>query len=177
MVAIALMTLSMTAATLDVPAAQARAYQFLNAQHTVQLRGANVSLRLAHAEVSAVDAHSADYYVFNTSDDAAFIIVSGDDRAVRILGYGEGTLDMDNLPCNLKWWLDQYKEQMEYLLANPDEKVETGAALNDDESIVIAPMLTCNWSQSEPYYNQCPIYQGERCVTGCVASHVLLALS
>ena len=88
------------------------------------------------------------------------------------MGYGEGSLDMTNLPCGLQWWLDQYKEQIEFLLANPDEKVEKASAprLDSDGQLVIAPMLTCNWSQSEPYYNMCPLSNGERCVTGCVAT-------
>ena len=32
------------------------------------------------------------------------------------------------------------------------------------------PLLTSIWHQSKPYNGQCPIYQGERCLTGCVAT-------
>ena len=170
--AFVLLTMSMSAAPLDAPSAQARAHQFMTSHSVAKLTAGNTTLSLTHVEPSAVDSRCADYYVFNSSDGGAFVIVAGDDRAEEILGYGEGSLDMTNLPCNLQWWLDQYKEQLEYLLANPDEKVEKASAprLDSDGQLVIAPMLTCNWSQSEPYYNMCPISNGERCVTGCVAT-------
>ena len=167
-----LVTMSMIAAPLDAPSAQAKAYQLLNSHGVAKLNAGNSMLRLSHVESSAIDSRCADYYVFNSTDGKAFVIVAGDDRAEEILGYGEGSLDMTDLPCNLQWWLDQYKKQIEFLLANPNEKVEKASAprLDGNGQLVIAPMLTCIWSQSEPYYNQCPIYKGERCVTGCVAT-------
>lgn len=170
--AFVLVTMSMTAAPLDAPSAQAKAYQLLNSHSVAKLNAGNSMLSLSHVESSAVDSRCADYYVFNSTDGKAFVIVAGDDRAEEILGYGEGSLDMTNLPCGLQWWLDQYKEQMEFLLANPDEKVEKAFVprLDSDGQLVIAPMLTCNWSQGEPYYNMCPLSNGERCVTGCVAT-------
>ena len=170
--AFVLLTISMTAAPLDAPSAQAKAYQFLNSHSVAKLNTGNTTLSLSHVESSATDSRCADYFVFNAADGKAFVIVAGDDRAEEILGYGEGSLDMTNLPCNLQWWLDQYKEQIEFLIANPDEKVEKASSprFDGDGSLVIAPMLTCIWSQSEPYYNQCPMYKGERCVTGCVAT-------
>ena len=170
--AFVLLTMSMSAATLDAPSAQARAYQFLASHSVDKLNAGNSTLSLSHVESSAVNSRCADYYVFNSTDGKAFVIVAGDDRAEEILGYGEGSIDMTDLPCNLQWWLDQYKEQIEFLIANPDEKVEKASAprRDSDGQLVIAPMLTCNWSQSEPYYNMCPLSNGERCVTGCVAT-------
>ena len=170
--AFVLVTMSMSAASLDAPSAQARAYQFLTSHSVGKLNAGNSMLSLTHVESSAVDSRRADYYVFNSTDGKAFVIVAGDDRAEEILGYGEGSLDMANLPCGLQWWLDQYREQIEFLVANPNEKVEKASAprLDSDGQLVIAPMLTCNWSQSEPYYNMCPLSNGERCVTGCVAT-------
>ena len=170
--AFVLLTMSMSAATLDAPSAQARAYQFLASHSVAKLNAGNSTLSLSHVESSAVNSRCADYYVFNSTDGKAFVIVAGDDRAEEILGYGEGSIDMTDLPCNLQWWLDQYKEQIEFLIANPDEKVEKASAprRDSDGQLVITPMLTCNWSQSEPYYNMCPLSNGERCVTGCVAT-------
>ena len=79
----------------------------------------SASLKLAHAEPWTVDARMTDYYVFNTADGSAFFIVSGDDRAEGVLACGEGSLDMGDLPCNLRWMLGSYKEQLEWLHANP----------------------------------------------------------
>ncbi|MBR4830048.1 MAG: leucine-rich repeat protein [Muribaculaceae bacterium] len=169
--ALAVAAVSADAANIDASQAQAVARQFLASQTASKMMGPNMALKLLHAESSATASHIVDYFVFNTSNDAAFVIVSGDDRAEPILAWGEGTLDMNNLPCNMQRMLDQYKEQMEYLRANPTIEVKQRKQLSlNDESFYIAPMLTCIWGQSEPYYNQCPIYQGERCVTGCVAT-------
>ena len=165
--ALALLSVDTWAAEIDATAAQRVAQQFLASQSVGKLRAGGASLQLLHAEASVSLAGAADYYVFNTDDGGAFVIVAGDDRISDVLGYGEGSLDMTNLPCGLKWLLGSYREQMEYLLTHPSAEAE-GQLSHDSPTVM--PMLTCTWSQSEPYYNQCPIYQGERCVTGCIAT-------
>ena len=171
--AIALQAMIATAAVVDADQAQAWATGFLSSQAQGKLMSHRAPLMLAHAEKSALDAEKSDFYVFNTTDGSAFVIVAGDDRAESILGYGEGSIDMNQLPCNLKWMLDSYKEQIEWLHAHPAERVAVSEPYSD---VVIAPMLTCNWSQSAPYYNQCPEVEGQRCVTGCIATAMAQAL-
>ena len=126
-----------------------------------------VTLRQTHVEPSAVNPAFADFYVFNASDNSTFVIVAGDDRAREILAYGDGPFDMASLPCNVLWWLDQFRQQMEYLHAHP------GAICippQRQDSLVIAPLLTARWNQMRPYNDQCPELDGRRCVTGCVAT-------
>ena len=158
------------AAQVDVQTAQSQAAQFLASRQAGKLMSHAPSLQLAHAERSMASLTACDYYVFNTSDGSAFVIVSGDDRAATVLGYGDGRLDMSNLPCNLQWWLNQYKEQMEYLYAHPGLQVEAAPSITATDDNTVMPILTCNWSQSEPYYNFCPVVNGMHCVTGCVAT-------
>lgn len=158
------------AAQVDVQTARSQAVQFLASRQAGKLMSHAPSLQLAHAERSMASLAACDYYVFNTSDGSAFVIVSGDDRAATVLGYGDGALDMSNLPCNLQWWLGQYKEQMEYLYAHPGLQVEAAPSITADDENTVMPILTCNWSQSEPYYNYCPVVNGMHCVTGCVAT-------
>ena len=162
---------SMTAANVDSRAAQARAIQFLNSQSRTRFMASSANLKLAHAEASAVDAKCCDFYVFNY-DGGGYVIVAGDDRAEAILGYGYGTLDMNRIPANMKWWLDQYKQQIEFLIDNPKLKVqrlsESSAMLR--ASTVVQPLLSCEWDQMSPYWNQCPSYGGSTCLTGCVAT-------
>ena len=161
---------SAMAAQVDVTVAQSRATQFLASRQAGKLMSRGQSMQLAHAERSMASMAACDYYVFNASDGSAFVIVSGDDRAATVLGYGDGRLDMGSLPCNLQWWLDQYKEQMEYLLAHPGLQVESAPSITANDDNTVMPILTCNWSQSEPYYNYCPVMNGMHCVTGCVAT-------
>ena len=159
--------IGMSAATINVEEARSVAGRFMGSKAAGKLMRSVPELNLAYTEVSTAQLMQADYYVFNASDGGSFVIVAGDDRAEPILGYGEGTLDMNDLPCNLRCMFAQYKEQMEWLLANPGAKVGRNIPVND---VTIAPLLSSNWSQSKPYYNQCPIFQGEYSVTGCVAT-------
>lgn len=148
------------------------------AQHFVQSRSAgklmspshNVKMTLAHAEPSKTKMAAIDYYVFNASDGNSFVIVAGDDRAVSVLGFGQGSLDMTDIPCNMQWLLDFYQEQMDYLYEHPGLEVTKPAPSLNASAIEYVPMLTSDWSQGSPYNNLCPEHDGELCVTGCVAT-------
>lgn len=168
----AMMVICVKAEPVDALKAQTSAAQFIRSSVPTRMMASSPALRLAHAEPSVAHAGASDYYVFGVGEDAGFVIVAGDDRAEQVLAWGDGAIDMDNLPCNLAWILDNYKEQMEWLMAHPSAQVETPRQLlsTDGEPFVVASMLSCTWSQSEPYFNQCPEYNGERCVTGCVAT-------
>ena len=58
----------------------------------------------------------APFYIFNAKDKKGFVIVSGDDRTRPILGYADsGELQEDQMPENMKWWLDNLASQIEAL--------------------------------------------------------------
>ena len=162
---------TVSAANVDAVAAQARAVQFMNSQPGIRMMASTANLKLTHAEKSAVNAKANDYYVFNY-EGGGYVIVSGDDRAEEILGYGSGRMDVNNLPSNVAWWLNQYKQQMEWLIANPKAQVETTTQfMSTMLTATTVPMLmTSRWDQEAPYYNQCPKYNGQYCMTGCVAT-------
>ena len=160
--------LNLNAAPVDLEMAQSTANSFMLSRLSQRVNAHGTpSLCLAHAERSLVSPASADYYVFNADDGSAFVIIAGDDRATDVLAYGEGTLDVSDLPCNLQWMLGSYREQMEYLHAHPSERVQSAAPYND---VTIPPMVTSNWNQRAPYNNRCPEVDGERSVTGCIAT-------
>lgn len=159
--------MNVEAAPVDATTAQSRASQYMMKSPAAgRMTPAMAALRLAHAEPSVTLAGANDYYVFNAIDGSAFVIASGDDRAEPVLAYGDGTFDMADLPCNLQWMLDHYKEQMDWLHEHPDAEVQ----LAPTSSQVVQPLLPSTWSQGEPYNNMCPFYKGKRCVTGCVAT-------
>ncbi|MBR7012734.1 MAG: C10 family peptidase [Muribaculaceae bacterium] len=167
---LALSVATMTAASVDSRAAQARAVQFMNSLAGTRFMASPANMKLTHAEKSVVNAKANDYYVFNM-EGGGYVIVSGDDRAEEILGYGSGHMDVNNLPCNVAWWLGHYKEQMEYLIANPKLQVETPSMMSTTLRATTVPqLLTCTWDQEAPYYNQCPTSGGQHCMTGCVAT-------
>lgn len=123
-------------------------------------------LQLLHAEMSSVNVTMNAYYIFNTGD--GFVIVAGDDRAEQILGYGDGELDMNDIPCGMQFMLDSYKEQIDYLFEHPGLVVETPSMNAPRLSASnVAPMLTAKWGQRKPYYNLTPTVNGTHCKTGC----------
>ena len=162
-----LFALNLIAVPVDVVTARREATSFVASKLPGRFSSpSTVALTLAYTQPSAVDADVADYYVFNASDGSAFVIVSGDDRAESILAYGNGTIDMNRLPCNVRCWLDLYKEQLDSLHARPLQQ----AAQESSVYPVVSPLLTCRWNQSAPYNRMCPEVNGSHCVTGCVAT-------
>ena len=110
------------------------------------------------------------FYVFNDEANGGYVVVSGEERMPAILGFSpDGRVDVDNIPCNMRAWLEEYATQIDYLRSHPDAKV---APKESPEREFIPPLMDCLFSQGEPYNNKCPINPktGNRCVTGCVAT-------
>ena len=145
--------------------------------------------RLIHTE--RVGADLVPYYVFADSRQTMF--VSGDDRADALLGYIETPLEnLDNIPSSMRWWLNQYSRQIEYMnthaaknrngltLKNSAGKngrtVQRKAAVVAGEHPSISPMLKTAWDQGAPYNDQCPQLDGETTYTGCVATAMAQAM-
>ena len=115
---------------------------------------------------------SANYYVFNAEAAEGFVVVSGDDRTVPILGYSEyGSLDLDDVPSNMQAWLEGYADEIEWM--NEHDYQPTIVARVPSYS-AIAPLVTAEWNQDSPYNDLCPpdpYYNGSpHSVTGCVAT-------
>ena len=122
------------------------------------------------------------YYLF--SYDEGIVVASADDRLPSILGYStSGKTDDGAMPPALEEWLDEIDE---LVLQLPEKEVFAGAnprkanaykPLPDHPSI--APIITAQWYQREPYNLTCPEYlqTGLRSVTGCVATAMTLAMS
>ncbi|MCH5241927.1 MAG: C10 family peptidase [Muribaculaceae bacterium] len=111
-------------------------------------------------------------YVFQENDQPGFMVVSADDITTPLLGYSDwNSLDVNNLPPALEYWLDQYSAQIDYMRENPSlfaSDGQTGVKLPDWAPI--QPLVKTTWNQSAPYYNLCPVYNGANCNTGCVAT-------
>ncbi len=105
------------------------------------------------------------YYVFNAASNGGYVIVSGDDRTVPVLGYADnGAFDPTNVPPALQYMLEGYAAQIDALDAGAQP------ALAGVVAAPISMLLKSQWSQSAPYNNKLPTYNGSRCVVGCVAT-------
>ena len=108
------------------------------------------------------------YYAFNRGENEGFIIVSGDDQTLPVLGYTEeGEFDYNNLPENMRNWLDMREQELLELSTVKSSGPRYALAIHDR----IAPMVTTKWNQGSPYNDECPMYFTlGRSVTGCVAT-------
>ena len=120
----------------------------------------------------------SNYYIFNTTGNKGYVIVSGDDRTTPILGYTDsGSFDPNHMPANMKAWLENYAMQIEAL----DALGITGEGFNAPRPTrnSISPLISTHWDQGAPYWNHCPEFMditedgdtvGELAYTGCVAT-------
>ena len=62
-------------------------------------------------------------YAVNVGDGDGFVIVSGDDEAEPILGYAEeGVISYNDLPDNMRSWLEGYADEIAWVQTNGDGK-------------------------------------------------------
>ena len=120
-------------------------------------------IKLAHTEASSVEGNA--YYVFNIQG-GGWVIMAGDDRAKQVLAYGNtGNLDMNNLPGNMKAYLNMLKGQIETAQAYKGKTVPVKAS---KRSTPIDPMLKSSWGQGDPWNRLCPTNaMGQRTSVGC----------
>lgn len=109
------------------------------------------------------DGSSSALYVF-TDKDNGFYLAPADDCAPALLGFGDD-FDADNIPENMKWWLEQYAEQVSYMAKN-----NIKAAPLATDNAPVSYLVQTKWNQGDPYNRQCPMLNGSRSVTGCVAT-------
>lgn len=109
------------------------------------------------------------YYMFSSSSQDQFVLVSGDDRFPEILAYGQLT------PTAVS---DMPKEMNRMLLAYDDiTNSESSNYTQRQQGKTVPPLLQSVRHQTEPYNGMCPYYtypdgsvSNSRCMVGCVAS-------
>ena len=145
---VAALTFIAQAASVDVTTARMEANNFVKSK--MASKGmfnapATADLKLAHTEASSVEGNA--YYVFNIQG-GGWVIIAGDDRAKQVLAYGDkGNIDMNNLPDNMKGFLNMLKGQIE---------------------TAVEPLLKTDWGQSEPMNRLCPLNgSGKITSVGC----------
>ena len=173
---LAVLVLGAWAQAISEQDAKARVLQYLQKSERVKARGGKpIGEQLALAKVGAEK-----IYAFNL-EGGGYVIASGDSRALPVLGYSDsGHIDWENMPASMKWWLKSYDEAIASLCDHQfvDGNPMDGRAMTRAETMTaIAPLLAMHWDQMGPYYDQCPIYDGEyapykgmRGLAGCVAT-------
>ena len=168
----AIMALSLSAAPVDQATAKMKAQSFLKNELYAGKLMSSAALQpvLLKAEMGSAKINQPVYYIYNTS--TTFIVVAGDDRAEEILMVGDRPLnDINNLPLGMQDMLGQYKDQIMFLQEHPGLQPNESLrpATPSLNATTYGPLLTCNWDQEAPYYNQCK-FGSYQCLTGCPAT-------
>ena len=110
-------------------------------------------------------------YVFNGKEEEGFVLVSAEDNARAVLGYADqGSFDPQDIPSNMQVWLQMYAEELAYARLMPQVAANRNKELNSNYPTIEPLLGNTQWGQGEPYNNHCPLINGERSVTGCVAT-------
>lgn len=151
-----------------------------NKTNSTSLKDAK-SLQLAY-KVTATIGNTLEertmFYVFNV-DTIGFVIVSGDDTVIPILGYSDqGTFLSDNMSPAFQKWLEGYKNEIIYVVSHDIKATEeitkqwgiqmTNKISNTTLSpnAIVGPLIQTHWDQAPFYNDQCPT----NTYTGCVAT-------
>lgn len=155
-----------TPVTLQQAMTEAQQFVQLNGKHSLPGTAA-ARLQLAHQALSP--AGRVDYYVFNHGTDGGFVIISGDSQTMPVLAYSDqGAFDPNDMPDNVRWWMQQYQAQMQYLREHPSAARQTLSIATS-----VTPLTTSMWKQSAPYNEEIPSSRfalgTKRPMVGCVA--------
>ena len=159
--------LTLAAASLAMPAVAARLTPAeALASALGQRQDIDGGLRLASKYSLAWSAADGGAYAFNRAG-GGFVVAAGDDSCgAALLGYSDsGRIDPASMPPALLELLDGFATG----------RVEPTPHRAQRENI--EPLLTTKWGQNVPYYNDCPLVEDFRCVTGCAATAISQVLN
>jgi hypothetical protein len=114
------------------------------------------------------------FYAFNAQDGNGFVLVSSDDNMQPILGYSTtGTFgaDIADMPDALRAFLDQFADYTNDVRAGRAEAPNRASGVSTG-TIIVQPILTCTWTQEQPYNNYLPREGTEPLDVGCVATAI-----
>ncbi|MBN8702581.1 MAG: thiol protease/hemagglutinin PrtT [Bacteroidetes bacterium] len=121
------------------------------------------------------------FYVFSINNNNGFVMVAADDNINPIIGYSnEGGFDTTNMPEHFTALLNQYTQEIQYVIEN---SIQSSATKQKWQSILssgaikygqsqqiqssVAPLVKTKWTQRNDGYNKlCP----GNTPTGCVAT-------
>ena len=125
----------------------------------------------------------APLYVFN-KDGGGFVVVSGDDRTADVLCFSDqGYINANNLPINMKSWLQGYVRQIESIPAQAVPQRVTTTRTGDTKEPLETKLKTA-WDQGSPYNLHTPelTYRWKdkdttvHAATGCVATAMAMVM-
>ena len=106
------------------------------------------------------------YYIFTNPNSKKFVIISGESKLNELVGYGDKMTENPNdQPPYFKLFLKEYERVV--------KEVRSKAATTTPQRPIkrkVEPLLTCKWSQYDPFNKYTPLSNGQHTPTGCVAT-------
>lgn len=106
------------------------------------------------------------YYIFTNPNDKKFVIISGEGKLNELVGYGDKMTENPNdQPPYFKLFLKEYERVV--------KEVRSKATATTPQRPIkrkVEPLLTCKWSQYDPFNKYTPLSNGQHTPTGCVAT-------
>ena len=106
------------------------------------------------------------YYIFTNPNDKKFVIISGESKLNELVGYGDKMTENPNdQPPYFKLFLKEYERVV--------KEVRSKATATTPQRPIkrkVEPLLTCKWSQYDPFNKYTPLSNGQHTPTGCVAT-------
>ena len=106
------------------------------------------------------------YYIFTNPNDKKFVIISGESKLNELVGYGDKMTENPNdQPPYFKLFLKEYERVV--------KEVRSKATTTTPQRPIkrkVEPLLTCKWSQYDPFNKYTPLSNGQHTPTGCVAT-------
>ena len=122
------------------------------------------------------------FYVFNNINGPGFVLISGDDCAIPILGYsGANNCRSNEMPDNILSWFGFYDGTIGAAVLNGEvatqeiadqwNNLRAGNLPSGPKSVTaVSPLLSTTWDQGAPYNNLCPGTGNNKAYVGCVAT-------
>ena len=171
--------------------AMERALQYMNSgKSSANARRMAVPALRGSKTLTPAATEATKIYAFNM-EGGGFVIASGDQRTLPVLGYSTtGSIDWSWMPENMRSWLKSYDKAIATLDGRTDfedgeqtvtlsyaQGATTARSSRRAERVAVEPLDKTHWNQNEPYWNQVPTYQGanpslqgKQCYVGCVAT-------
>ena len=106
------------------------------------------------------------YYIFTNPNSKKFVIISGESKLNELVGYGDKMTENPNdQPPYFKLFLKEYERVV--------KEVRSKATATTPQRPIkrkVEPLLTCKWSQYDPFNKYTPLSNRQHTPTGCVAT-------
>lgn len=170
-ICIALITIlfgNIYAKPVDETTARAVASHFYAEKFNRQLETLTPTIAYRASAIRGKNGSEPSFYVVNFNSEG-FVIVAGDDRVQPILAFSdEGAFVSENMPDHIRFFLDEYTDEIQYTIDNQQEisadiqqqwdaLISESHVLPKDGNVVVGPLLGNNqWNQTKYYNNLCP---------------------